>query len=895
MKYIRATFKGYIGFYNGMGLDTIDIDFTKCTHKIILINGKNGSGKSTLMNHLNPFPDGSNSFIPNKDAEKDLVLFHEGDTYSIQIYSPADMNGKRKTSKAYIQKNGIELNENGNIQSYKDIIFSEFEMDSNYISLSRLSSNDRGLGDKTPAERKKFVANIIENLEIYNDMYKTLNKKSLIYKSHVNNIHTKIQNIGTKESLVIKLNNLTSKQKSINGKILEINNNIVAIQAKNTIDEEEANKITRLNNEESEIRAKLDSLKTNLDLLEHKTKIPRDKIVSKYTSDCTLQVEYRSKYSNLSDIWKDKSNRLSSVTNDINSLEADLSSFDNNNDISSRYNASNVSIKELQKEISSYNIKPDINLIMSLNQLSTYCDRFDRLIEHFYDGLNSSDIEFIVKNCNQAYINSMNEEKNTLNNQIANNNLTINTHIAEMELLNTLTSRPSKCKIDDCKFISSALELKKSLKYKPQDAIDKLSKENNKISKRIREIDELLDKCNGLLSKKSELDIIRNGISENASIIQMFYPDIISNFDNLIINLNTFSRLRDHKEVTDVLNALIMLDAEITNNKILEAEYNSYKDKIQLINSSKVRLEKLKSEEKELISDISSAKSDIDSYSTLLSELDNNISIESEYSSTYEQYKNIEADYNVIKSSLDEYNRKSSKALEEFSKITAMKQEIDNLNIELNPINNEISNITGMLGLLETYYNDLELYKNSYNTIEILKKYCNPTGGGIQTLFMQMYMGKTKEISNQVLAMLFNGAYRLEDFIINNTEFKIPFVGEGLPVEDISYGSASQIAMMGMIINLVLLHQGSTKFNIAQLDEITGPLDSYNNSQFTTVLFYCMDILNIEQLFLISHSTDTDNTFADIIKLKGYDNYESSIQSGNVIWDYDDIVKHTDN
>jgi hypothetical protein len=56
-----------------------------------------------------------------------------------------------------------------------------------------------------------------------------------------------------------------------------------------------------------------------------------------------------------------------------------------------------------------------------------------------------------------------------------------------------------------------------------------------------------------------------------------------------------------------------------------------------------------------------------------------------------------------------------------------------------------------------------------------------------------------------------------------------------------------------------------------------------------------MDILNIEQLFLISHSTDTDNTFADIIKLKGYDNYESSIQSGNVIWDYDDIVKHTDN
>ena len=152
MRYLRATFKNYIGFFNGMGLYKVDIDLSKCTHNIVLIQGCNGSGKSTLLFHLNPFPDGSTSFIPDKTAEKDLVLSHEGDTYTIQIISPADLKG-RKTTKAFIQKNGIELNENGNISSYKDIIFSEFELDSNYISLSRLSSTDRGLGDKTPAER----------------------------------------------------------------------------------------------------------------------------------------------------------------------------------------------------------------------------------------------------------------------------------------------------------------------------------------------------------------------------------------------------------------------------------------------------------------------------------------------------------------------------------------------------------------------------------------------------------------------------------------------------------------------------------------------------------------------------------------------------------------------
>ena len=111
MRFLRSRFKNYIGFYNGMGLDEIDIDFTKCTHNIVLIDGKNGSGKSTLLVHLNIFPDASTDFIPERTAEKDLILTNGTDIYNIQIISPADSKG-RKTTKAYIQKNGIELNEN---------------------------------------------------------------------------------------------------------------------------------------------------------------------------------------------------------------------------------------------------------------------------------------------------------------------------------------------------------------------------------------------------------------------------------------------------------------------------------------------------------------------------------------------------------------------------------------------------------------------------------------------------------------------------------------------------------------------------------------------------------------------------------------------------------------
>ena len=52
MKYLYASFTGYAGFYHGMGLDTLEIDFSKCTSNITLITGRNASGKTTLLNAL---------------------------------------------------------------------------------------------------------------------------------------------------------------------------------------------------------------------------------------------------------------------------------------------------------------------------------------------------------------------------------------------------------------------------------------------------------------------------------------------------------------------------------------------------------------------------------------------------------------------------------------------------------------------------------------------------------------------------------------------------------------------------------------------------------------------------------------------------------------------------
>ena len=380
MRYLYASFKGYIGFYNGLGLEKVEIDFSKSRTGIILIHGINGCGKSTLLSALNPFPDPSSSFVPNIDGEKRLVLADGSATYEINIFSPADISGGRKQSKAFIKKNGLELNSNGNITSFKEIIFSEFELDSNYISLSKLSGEDRGMGDKTPTERKKFVSNIIENLEFYNNMYKELNKRSSIFKSRVNNLHTKIQNIGSKESLDVTLKSLKIKEAEMKNRILDLNNQIVAIETRASINQEEAMKIQQINSELEIIQAQTKQLRAELASYSKRTQISESELVDKLNGNVVLLGLYNEKIESTKVEWTAKSTRMVSLSESLDSLRIQLESYTSNIDatLEQKYSNSNREIKNLKYEIFQKGIKfKDTDLDSTILLLSGLFDFYN--------------------------------------------------------------------------------------------------------------------------------------------------------------------------------------------------------------------------------------------------------------------------------------------------------------------------------------------------------------------------------------------------------------------------------------------------------------------------------------------------------------------------------------
>ena len=123
----------------------------------------------------------------------------------------------------------------------------------------------------------------------------------------------------------------------------------------------------------------------------------------------------------------------------------------------------------------------------------------------------------------------------------------------------------------------------------------------------------------------------------------------------------------------------------------------------------------------------------------------------------------------------------------------------------------------------------------------------------------------------------------LQPFIVNDNEFRIPILGDGLLHDDISSMSSAQKALISMIISFSLLQQSSTKYNVLVLDEYDGCMDQTNRFAFVQLLDNLMGMLQCEQCFIVSHNSELDTTNCDIIVLK---NTSNELVNGNIIWQY---------
>ena len=169
-KITRLYLKNFIHIYAGMNKKEITLDLSESNKKINIFIGKMGSGKSSVLGHLQPFAtygtldirNQEDLVIPGEDGVKEIDYLHNGIFYQICHKYTWNKNTKSHTTKSFIKMNGKEMNENGNVGTFKEIIKTEFGIDQNFLRLLRLGPNVSNLINMKSTERKSFIASLLD-------------------------------------------------------------------------------------------------------------------------------------------------------------------------------------------------------------------------------------------------------------------------------------------------------------------------------------------------------------------------------------------------------------------------------------------------------------------------------------------------------------------------------------------------------------------------------------------------------------------------------------------------------------------------------------------------------------------------------------------------------------
>lgn len=883
MKLLSIRLENYIGIYNGRGDNILEVDLSQSTSNIVIIRGSNGSGKSTLLKALSPLQDDNTAIIPGMEGKKTLRYLYNGEVYEILYVHPVKNDGSRGQVKMQVYKgmNRVELNPTWNVTSGKDIIFDLFNLDANFLTLSQLSSEDRGLADKKPAERKKFVNSIINGIEVYNNMYKVITKKYSTFKNMINTISSKIRQIGNIEELNARFINISKQVEDVSSErdkavieaskidaeigILTRDNNLeeyykINEEIRDNIDYISASKSQVIDLSKGELSS--ENLYELKDIIDNSLRT-FDKDISKWKSE---EAVANAKIENIS---REKDETFKSLQTKITKRGTLLDGGFSDSDLS-LYKDTKAKIAELENDINSLN--SSIKNLSEAEALVNAMEMIVPVLDSLYNGLDATTkkekYDFVKTTLDNdgKYVDQTVELSRTYN-EVSRTVGELESEVLAYEILfdkaKSLALRPKECKIDDCSFVKEAIEA--SSKH-PEKRINDINKEISEsktllksLEKDIESYKELYDfnkrftNLHGMvlsfrkLLEKSPVDYIIDPYQLLASLDHM---------EKLMIDFNQirgiFNIITTKSNYEEIIESLKEPAAKYEANKALidelDSDIASLKDKLSTIDN---RLMVEKDAISETITDISLTEFKIEVYTKCKSLVDECIGLDTRNEELQSQINSL-SDIAFKVKTLD-------------ARMAEAKSRADRLNNDLNAILNERDKIASNKTLLEDYIRDLDLYNKNFSILETIRYYLSPTTG-IQTVFMRTYMGNIILKANELLSLIFNGQFIIQPFVINEAEFRIPCLGNGLVNDDISSMSTSQICMISMILSFAILSNSSTDYNILKLDEIDGGLDTENRIQFIGLLKQLITMVGCEQCFLISHNMeyDADTTVIDM-------------------------------
>ena len=852
MKITYLKLKNFVNIKAGMKKTEVEVDFSKSKNKLILLCGPNGSGKTSLLSEMHPFANSGNMdvrgdanlIIEGKDGYKEIHIQDKEDKYVIKHFYM--FSKKNKSVKSFIMKNGKELNENGNVKSFKECVNEHLGIDHELLKLMRLGSNVTSLINMKSTNRKNFATKLFSDIEVYNGFYKKVSEEYRNIRAVLKSTTDKINKFNVQDEsefdkqLSLTINEIEMYEidkERLQKDIITLENKILDIK----IDDEEIVKQTysRLDDElnsahelmelardvnmsadEYELQFEKSKQSLELKLLEYKSNI--DKAISErdiyYNQRQDLEESLKRAAS---------SERIKNLKETIDKYKKDIFKLEKELEKRTHYDKTNLLILK-------DHCQKTLEYIKELNMYSDY--DIKKLMTSILDN------DDIMKRLETKNINNK-SSYDILNAEILS--------IEKMNLDFNIDIDDNSC-TKDCPYREFYLQTVGKRKN-----LNKFIEERNRINKEIVKYEELFNLYNNLIFIKNHI----LSYESNCSIpIEYDYSLCFTNYitGKQPININILNLAIDDSEKFELLNKY-------------KRDLESFENEYEIIKNSGLDIIEIENKILDINDIIDSRNKVIDENNEL------KLNIETQIETLTSEAENILKALKV-KDSMNEMIERHTELLNRLKEIKELKLEKEEYISRINKGKQELKTVTEFITNLTTKKNQLSFNKETYMNLvteydalkllfedaDVIKEALN-SSKGIPLIFLQVYLKNCPIMMNNLLDTIYNGELQIEGFLIDENEFRIPFVKSGIKVPDIVMASQGESSFISIVLSLSLIIQSMTKYDIIGLDDLDGPLDTKNREEFIKVLYTFIEQVKCEQVFLISHNNMFDNEPIDLI------------------------------
>lgn len=836
MKILYLKLTNFINIVTAFNTETIEIDFSKSNNNVVLLTGPNGSGKTSILSCLHPFPTNGNMdvrsdnpiIIPRENGYKEIHISDGDDLYVIQHFYTR--NGDKHIIKSYIQKNGVELNENGNVTSFKEIVEKELGLEQDYMKLTRLGSNVTNFIDMKRQERKNFTGKIISEADIYLSYHKKImadKNKVNIQINHTSDLIRRLQvdDLGelkkAQKSLQHQIEDLTAKIEKANSELsvlqYQLNDcgDIPAMRERIQEKEKELKHIQKALARASEIKISVSTLKSMIE----EAKIAILKAKSSLDTNVIARTGIL--------------NQLDSIANEIDSIRREITRIEddqNIKDMEANIELLRETIRRRSKEsgIAGY-VRPCSkaemeDLIKMLDKcmdilLSTYelgKGPIQKAVSFFHT---KTDIEkYTRENKEKIKRNKMQSLCEQVYAEVS----------KDIGLLGPDCKNPSGCRVYD--FYQRIYEYATQAPDKVIEdetflAYTKMAYNNiQTVLKYLRDYHDIFEKMPEYIKDQFLMSTVLTHI---CNMEWIYDKDIIFHELGLITD--------DELQDADL--------EELSRQKSMLAQYKKSNSNIEYFQN---KLEELINSRTSLMGQLDEVKETINSLNREIEEKEASVSDYEDMVIAMEHEDEVETEFNDLKSKLTLASQLSLQIREKTSIL-------NDLQFRKNKMSKTHQDNEFRIENYKRYKKDLDELSSKFTDLEYLARALS-SREGIPLIFIQAYLKDIKDVANQLLDVVYDGDLHLEDFEITADEFGIPYSTKGTTVKDVIYASQGERSFISLALSFALTYKSISKYNIMLLDEIDATLDISNREKFLHVLEMQIDMIHSEQVFVISHN-----------------------------------------